>query len=736
MIKNNVKLPTVGGTSKKNTKSPNQALYGENLSLFGGTSTPAILTPNNTVKMPNMSGYMANIMPVQGGGVSGGNKSGVTDEGVIVGNPNVTPLPSINNGGNSNGATKKTMEYQVGRDEPTFSTLPAKAGETSKVQTLEQKTSSGTTTSGGSIWDKLKNGNFANGVRDLISRLFGKTGSTENKTAETKATGTGNSGTTYAANIGTGANAEQKETANTNNAPPTTATTETTAPTKETASEKPMTYNEYMEMLKAEAETSRQAADKQAEIAKERATVDAHADYEQSKATYGANAETMAQMGLTGGGYSDYLNAQAYAQKRDDIQHANVVEAATKAQNQATYQEYVNSLNQKLADKALYEEQLAEQRAYAEKQLADERAYNEQQTADQRAWEEKQAEQTRKDGIYATLWEGVQDPDGTYTAEAIRALGKEYGLSEAQIGTLTNILTATQAKSEEEKSSALKDAAIADITSNGGNVSDGYLDGLKDIGLSDEDAQEVQDAINNSVTNTAVEEIDAAIKSGDINSLEYTLSKADKYYANGSITKEKYNELYGTYSEYCVKSIMDIDYGSDYSKKLTTYLSQKTELGEMLAAGKITQSTYNSLISKMDAKNKNSCSGGWYIQGLGSGRNKDDVDITIGSTSRNKDEEYDLLCGDAIGDETLIAELNRIATGNPNKSPSTSGEGSGWFFGAGSDPSISSNEKPNKLIVAYGDMYLYTTKGWVPIKNDNNDVNLKNAINKFLGGGN
>lgn len=711
-----------GGTSKKNTNATN-GLYGDMIKqdtkislpsnnastggLYGqvigtGNTTPTwgysgklspsiptgISATGGVVKpIDNSKNFNSNVVGTVGSlSGSGNNAGGVTDEGVITGNS------KVNNS--------------------TFNNItPSKTTSTTTTKT--------TTNSNNSILSKLMSGNFVNGVKDIISRLFGtKSTTAKTDTAVKNTLGTAGSGTTYAENIGTGtANAEKTETAsgNTETTTTETATTENnagvaaenTGNTTESTTEKPLTYAEYMEMLKQEAAESKAAADKEAEIAKERAMVDAQSSYAQNQATYGANAETMAQMGLTGGGYSDYLQAQAYAQKRSDVQQANVVESATKAENRATYQDYVNSINQKLADKALYEEQLADQRAY----------------------EEQQTTQKRKDSLYASLWEGVQDTDTTYTAEAIRVIGEEYGLSEAQINTLTTLLTATLNKSEEEKSAALKDAAISDIATNGGDVSDGYLDGLKDMGLSDEDAQAVQDTINNSVTNSATAEIDSAIKSGNIDSLEYTISKADDYYKKGNITKEKYQELYTTYSEYCVNQIMGIDYGSDNSKKLTSYLSQKTELKEMLNAGKISESTYSSLISKMDAQNKNTCSGGWYVQGLGTGRENDDVDITIGSTKRKgSGKEYDLLCGKAIGDEALIAELNRIATGDPNTTPSNSGEGA--IFGS---HSMSSNDKPNKLIVAYGDMYLYTKKGWVPIKNDNNNYDLQNAIRKFLG---
>lgn len=76
--------------------------------------------------------------------------------------------------------------------------------------------------------------------------------------------------------------------------------------------------------------TAYAAADRQleesnaiAEQARQRAIVDANSSYQQNIAGYGAKAEAMANMGLTGSGYSDWLNASAYAQNRGDVQAAN-----------------------------------------------------------------------------------------------------------------------------------------------------------------------------------------------------------------------------------------------------------------------------------------------------------------------------------------------------------------------------------------------------------------------------
>ena len=118
-----------------------------------------------------------------------------------------------------------------------------------------------------------------------------------------------------------------------------------------------MTYEQYIADQKAREEEKRQAALKEAEIYKERAATDAQASYMQNMSTYGVNAENMAKMGLTGGGYSDYLNAQAYAQKRGEMQTASANEAAMKQQAETTYADNITSfygqlLSYKEAEKA------------------------------------------------------------------------------------------------------------------------------------------------------------------------------------------------------------------------------------------------------------------------------------------------------------------------------------------------------------------------------------------------
>lgn len=109
-------------------------------------------------------------------------------------------------------------------------------------------------------------------------------------------------------------------------------------------------YQQYFEEEKKALEEQRNQALQDAKLYEERAAADAQSAYAQNRATYGANAEQLSQMGLTGGGYSDYLNAQAYAQKRSDIQSAGAKRADLESQAQATYSAGIAALNKEQAD--------------------------------------------------------------------------------------------------------------------------------------------------------------------------------------------------------------------------------------------------------------------------------------------------------------------------------------------------------------------------------------------------
>lgn len=84
------------------------------------------------------------------------------------------------------------------------------------------------------------------------------------------------------------------------------------------------------------------------EAARQRGIIDSQSSYQKAVGTYGANAEALGSMGLTGGGYGEYLNANAYATHRGQVQDINAqalkanreaasLEAQTKAAADSAY---------------------------------------------------------------------------------------------------------------------------------------------------------------------------------------------------------------------------------------------------------------------------------------------------------------------------------------------------------------------------------------------------------------
>lgn len=135
--------------------------------------------------------------------------------------------------------------------------------------------------------------------------------------------------------------------------------------------------------------------------------------------------------------------------------------------------------------------------------------------------------------------------------------------------------------------------------------------------------------------------------------------------------------------------------------------------------GNIAEEEYNELANMLDAYDSSSNSAEWGIDRLGSGRKGDDFDLTINGKT------YDLKTGGTVSAETKQA-LNKLATGDENKSPSTKGEGALRIKNNESD----SSSKPGKVVVYEGKMYIYTKKGWAKVVSDNSRVD--NAINAYL----
>lgn len=451
------------------------------------------------------------------------------------------------------------------------------------------------------------------------------------------------------------------------------------------------TYDDTVAAIDKNAEAAKQAAENQraqaeqnAETERQRASVDARSSYAQNLAQYGKVGEQMQSMGLSGSGYGEYLNSQAYAQQRAEQQNANA--AATAAKRDAQY----------TADQTTL---AAEQQANSDKlnaMLSYEQNIN--QNAGELAKYREQKESERKNA-YAELLSYANN--GSYTSEQLKKLAENYGLSETDVASLTDAAD----KYKQSKYSENYATAIDNINTYGSELEADYLDNLLELDyISKEQYDSLKTKYNNKVALESKQKIEEGMQSGDYSTIEATLENADKLYSEKKISQEEYQDIYGRGQEAAVSGIVGRDYGGDYAGSINDINEANKELDDMYAAGKLSKSKYDSLKTKLNEKNAKGVTN--YVQGLGSGRKNDDIDVTIGQGSRNKKIEYDLLCGDEVTDPNAKETLNKYATG------STSAPSNGT------------------LVVYGGKMYIYTKKGWRNVISDHSKV--KDAIADYL----
>lgn len=419
-----------GGSTKSNTPKIDTS-YGANLgggqqnnivnlpTLSGGGNSGGLTAANEnvlkktlgntpTVTLPQNLTYQNNLKNMTGIIGQGGASGGVTDEGVIVGNPNVEKMPTINRT-TASGSKPQTSPMTYGQQ------LAAAAQQQTPTESTPD-TSGGTGTTG-------------------------STGSTGGSTA-----GSGEVDT-Y----------------------------------EEFLLKQEGFYKEQLDKLNAQIEQNKQNALQQAESERERAVIDARSSYEQNKATYGANAEQLAAMGLSGSGYSDYLNQQAYATQRAETQNANAQAEATKLA--AEQQANSDKLNAELS--------------YAENMQgnAEKLAQYQQQKA-----EEAKAEEEQKKAYYASLLASANS--GKFSSEQIAAIATQYGLDEAQISQL-------QAAADKFKSSSFAEVyrtESANIQNQGSYYDTSYLDILLKNGDID---QETYNGLMKQYADVVAEESDS-----------------------------------------------------------------------------------------------------------------------------------------------------------------------------------------------------------------------------------
>lgn len=171
--------------------------------------------------------------------------------------------------------------------------------------------------------------------------------------------------------------------------------------------------------------------------AKERGIVDANTSYQHNLSTYGAKNEDLRGMGLAGSGYSEYLDSQAYATQRAEVQ--GVKAGALAAENEANATADAQKLEAKTAldESLLYYDNLAEQHL---------------------------------EGKWSDILTGAGN--GTYSKEQVENLAKYYGFSDEQIATLTGAVDSYETEKAEAEANAINEKFLAAL----GDVKQGIYD--------------------------------------------------------------------------------------------------------------------------------------------------------------------------------------------------------------------------------------------------------------------
>ena len=338
-------------------------------------------------------------------------------------------------------------------------------------------------------------------------------------------------------------------------------------------------YKEQLDKLNAQIEQNKQNALQQAESERERAVIDARSSYAQNLATYGANAEQLTAMGLSGSGYSDYLNQQAYATQRAETQNANAQAEATKVA--AEQQANSDKLNAELS----YAENM---QGNAEKLV---------QYQQQKA-EEAKAEEEQKKQYYAMLLGSANT--GEYTSEQVASLGAQYGLDETQISQLQ--AAADKYKSDQQMLSYTE--ALNYIAEKGIYSDPNYLDELLSMG---EISQEQYNKLIAQYTQIVSENEDSSLTDTD---------KIDEMHESGKLDDETYNKQKEQWNEQLDTSDSAFNMGdmpaSDAKKLLESTLNNEWASDEKK---KEMQETYDRLYKVVTNDVQFNNDGGWWIFG-------------------------------------------------------------------------------------------------------------------------
>lgn len=337
-------------------------------------------------------------------------------------------------------------------------------------------------------------------------------------------TGGGSVGKVTNNNMSYASNLLKNQLSSATKAPAASVPTQTTSTQEQKPAEKIDSYEEFLEKQKDTyketldktnqlIEEQKQAAIQNAETARQRSVADARSSYEQNKATYGANAEALASMGLSGSGYSDYVNSQAYAQQRADTQNANAVAEVARmtAESEAS--------QGKLSAEMSYADSVAQ--------------------TDATLAQYKQQQADKKDSYYVNLLDLANN--GAYSAEQLQQLATGYGLNATQIKSLTDAATTYTTNKQNEKYNQLL------------NSSD--TSGFDALKSARDNGEITAKQYTDLVTSYQSYYYDLYSQSVDADFTMVNTSDIDSAYSKGYITKAQYDKLKDKYNSGVVSAI-------------------------------------------------------------------------------------------------------------------------------------------------------------------------------------
>lgn len=394
---------------------------------------------------------------------------------------------------------------------------------------------------------------------------------------------------------------------------------------------------EQRNSIYAAAESQRVAAEQRADVERERGVVDARSSYEQNKASYGANAEAMGSMGLSGSGYSDYLNSKAYAQQRAETQAANAQADASKREAR-----YTEDKARMQADSDYYQNKYNAEQAYSDRKYQIDTTYqsnllNANQSKSQAEHEATSTERETKLSADQTHAQNKYSAESSYSENLFNAESQarsdklaaeqtaDAGKFSAEMSYQENLLNnddaigkhrLEEAQKAEEKAAAEAEKAEEDAAyaknayyqflaeANQGNYTVDQITQLAaDYGLSAEQTKSLIDAVNGYTTKT--EEATKQQQSHNKNEIggyitgETTDEEIQDYVDDGYISEEDATELKEKRATKAKKEVYQYMNGGDMS-------TAQSKVESYYKDGVISQKTYQAFYYDASIKNCNS----------------------------------------------------------------------------------------------------------------------------------